>query len=100
MSSYALDPTHRVGKHKAKLFDSLLGIKIEHAEDLRVLLLQLVQTSEAEMDEHTEHGHRYRIDCVLTWHDRQSLIRVVWIIRSDETIPRLVTCYPLKKGSQ
>jgi hypothetical protein len=103
LRSYALDPTHRVGRHKACLFTALLGLGIEDAEALRDILLDLLdaaRTFDAEPGEHGEHGQRYRIDFMLTWRGRQALLRSAWIVRPEEGFPRLVTCYPLPEGRQ
>jgi hypothetical protein len=67
----------------------------DDAEELRTILLQVVMTHDAEIGEMDEHGQRYRIDFMLTWQGKQAMIRTVWIIRTDEDFPRLVTCYPI-----
>jgi hypothetical protein len=95
LREYALNPTHRVGGHKARLFASLLGLKINDAESLRAILQTVVQTHEAVLGELDEHGQRYVIDFLLTWQERQARVRSAWIVRADEDFPRLVTCYPL-----
>jgi hypothetical protein len=100
LRSYALDPTHRVGRHKARLFTALLGLGVEDAEELRDILLDTARTLDAELGEHGEHGQRYRIDFMLTWRGRRALLRSAWIVRPEEGFPRLVTCYPLPEGRQ
>ena len=98
LRSYALDPTHRVGRHKARLFTAILGLGVEDAEELHHILLDAARTLDAELGEHNEHGQRYRIDFMLTWRGRQTLIRSAWIVRPEEGFPRLVTRYPLPGG--
>lgn len=100
LRSYALDPTHRVGRHKARLFTALLGLGEGNAEELRDILLDAARTLDAELGEHEAHGQRYRIDFMVTWRGRQALIRSAWIVRPEEDFPRLVTCYPLPEGRQ
>lgn len=95
LRGYALNPTHRVGGHKARLFALLLGITSRDAEALRDILLQIIHTEEAMLGELDEYGQRYVIDFVLTWQQQQALVRSAWMIRPDEDFPRLVTCYPL-----
>jgi hypothetical protein len=95
LRNYSLDSTHRVGSHKARLFATILGMSRDDAEELRTILLQVVMTHDAEIGEMDEHGQRYRIDFMLTWQGKQAMIRTVWIIRTDEDFPRLVTCYPI-----
>ena len=86
---------HRVGKHKALLFEALLGMQRNNAQELRTILLEVVRTHEAEIRERDEHGQRYRLDFPLAWRDKQTMIRSVWNIRTEEDFPRLVTCYPI-----
>ena len=99
LRDYALSPTHRIGRHKARLFAALLDISIDDAEELRDLLLQVARTHDAKMGEQDEHGQRYWIDFLLTWRGRQAAIRSVWNVRPNEDFPRLVTCYPIKEAS-
>lgn len=99
LREYSLNPTHRVGKHKARLFAALLGMTMAEAEALRTILLQVVRTHEAELGERDHHGQRYHLDCMVTWQEQQAMLRSVWNIRPGEGIPRLVTCYPLKEGT-
>ena len=95
LRNYALNPTHRVGGHKARLFASLLGITINDAEALQNILLDISRAEEAALGELDEYGQRYTIDFLLTWQDKRTTVRSAWIIRPDEDFPRLVTCYPL-----
>jgi hypothetical protein len=98
LRSYALDPMHRVGRHKARLFTALLGLGVGDAEELRDILLDAARTLDAELGERDEHGQRYRMDFMLTWRGRQTPLRSAWIVRPEEGFPRLVTCYPLAEG--
>lgn len=95
LRDYALNPAHRVGGHKARLFVLLLDMNSNDAEALRQILLNVIQTQDAMLGERDEYGQRYVIDFLLTWQDRQATVRSAWIIRLDENFPRLVTCYPL-----
>jgi hypothetical protein len=95
LRDYALNPMHRVGGHKARLFALLLGMNINDTEALQQILLNVIQTQEATLGELDEFGQRYVIDFMLTWQGRQATVRSAWIIRPDEDFPRLVTCYPL-----
>ena len=100
LRDYALNPEHRVGKHKARLFAALLEMNKDDAEALRNILLQIVRTRDTEIGVRDDHGQRYRIDFVLTWRDREAIILSAWIIRHHEDFPRLVTCYPLEEVAE
>ena len=95
LRDYALNPTHRVGGHKARLFTLLLGMNSNDTEALQQILLNVIQTQEATLGELDEYGQRYVIDFMLAWQSRQAAVRSAWIIRPAEDFPRLVTCYPL-----
>ncbi len=95
LRDYALNPTHRVGGHKARLFAMLLGITISDTEAVQDILLKVIRTEDAALGELDEYGQRYVIDFLLVWQDKQATVRSAWIIRPNEDFPRLVTCYPL-----
>jgi hypothetical protein len=93
--AYSLDPEHDEGRHKARLFDTLLGVNLGNAEDLIRSLehaARLVDAAEGKLD---QYGQRYTIDFVFAGPAGTAKIRSAWIIRSGENFPRLVTCYIL-----
>lgn len=99
LRDYALDPEHRVGKHKARLFAALLDMNKDDAEGLRDILIQAAKMQDVVRGTRDEHGQRYLIDFNLTWHGREAIVRSAWNIRPYEDFPRLVTCYPLEEAN-
>ena len=97
LREYALDPEHRVGRHKARLFAALLNMNVDDAEALRTILLQIVTTHDAVTGKKDEFGQRYQIDFKLEWQGKEAMVRSAWNVRPDEDFPRLVTCYPLEE---
>ena len=95
LRDYCLNPEHDDGKHKARLFSTILGITAEDAQKLRRILLEVVKIHEAQLGRSDGYGQRYTLDFVLEWQDRSATIRSGWIIEHDSDIPRLTTCYPL-----
>ena len=65
LRDYCLNPMHDEGQHKARVFATALGITADDAEDLRVLLLQAVKTSEAQLGRRDAYGQRYTVDFLL-----------------------------------
>ncbi len=95
LRDYCLNPMHDDGKHKARLFLSILGMTTEHAEELRQILLDVVKTCEVRLNREDEFGQRYTLDFEIEWHNRTATLRSGWIVETGSTIPRLTTCYPL-----
>jgi hypothetical protein len=95
LRDYCLNQEHDDGKHKARLFSSILGMAVENAEELREILLEVVKTHEARLVRRDEFGQRYTLDFTLEWQNRSATLRSGWIVEHGSEIPRLTTCYPL-----
>jgi hypothetical protein len=96
LRDYCLNPEHDKGKHKAKLFSSILGIKAENAEELRQILFEVIKTHEAQLGKRDDYGQRYTLDFIIEWQNRRATLRSGWIIEQNVGVPRLTSCYPLK----
>ncbi len=95
LRDYCLNLEHDDGKHKARLFLSILGMRADNAEELRQLLLNVVKTHEAELGKRDNFGQRYTLDFTIEWQNRRATLRSGWIIEHNSEIPKLTTCYPL-----
>ena len=95
LRDYCLNPEHDDGKHKARLFSSILGMTPDNAEELRQILVEVIQTHEAQLGRRDGFGQRYILDFTIEWQNRSATLRSGWIIEHDSEIPRLTTCYPL-----
>ena len=95
LRDYCLNPEHDDGKHKARLFRSILGMTADNAEELRQILLEVVKTQEVRLSRQDEFGQRYTLDFPIEWQNRSATLRSGWIIENGSTTPRLTTCYPL-----
>jgi hypothetical protein len=95
LRDYCLNPQHDDGKHKARLFSSILGMTPDNAEELRQILVEVIQTHEAQLGRRDGFGQRYTLDFTIEWQNRSATLRSGWIIEHDSEIPRLTTCYPL-----
>ena len=92
---YCLNPTHPRGRHKARVFESVLGITRLHTAVLRHALLAAAAHGDAVEGESDPYGQRFVIDFDLAGPAGNGRIRSAWIIRAGEDYPRLVTCYVL-----
>ena len=95
LRDYCLNPQHHRGRHKARLFTSLLGMSANDAEALRNTLLEAVKTQDAQLGEKDAYGQRYTLDFTLNWRDKQAIIRSAWIIETGSDTPKLTTVFPL-----
>lgn len=95
LRDYCLSPGHPRGRHKARVFQSLLGMTAAHAEELRVALIDAAQKGEVSVGASDQYGTRYILDFELRRGGRTAKIRSCWIVLNREIAPRFVTCYIL-----
>jgi hypothetical protein len=91
-----LHPTHRVGSHKAQVFEAVLGLTAAHAEELQQRLLAAARTGEALVGVQNAYGQRYIVDLEMTTTVGTAVVRSTWIILVGEDVPRLTSCYVLQ----
>jgi hypothetical protein len=92
LAGYCLNPQHEDGKHKARVFASALGITRTDAEWLRQRLSEAAFL-DASPAGTVRFGELYVIDFQLRTAAGAATVRSGWIVRSNENIPRLTTCY-------
>ena len=91
---YLLSPSHPVGRFKSAFFRSL-GYTHERPEELDAALRRLVQDAEAELDDRTDHGQKYRVAGTLVGPSGVgATVTTVWIVLNGEQLPRFVTAFP------
>jgi len=94
IEEYVLNPLHREGKHKARVFDSLLGITLANADVLREALRDhAARSDQAEWHGNNGFGDVYVLRVPLSTRKGSATALSVWIIRHGESFPRLTTCY-------
>lgn len=93
LREYSLNPAHDVGKHKARVFQSALGLTASHAEWLREQLLSAARTGEAVSGTPSPFGVTYVIDAKITHAGQSALVRTAWIVEYGTDFPRLTSCY-------
>jgi len=91
---YLLAAAHPVGRFKARFFVSL-GYAAEHWERLRDDILILAGAGAVSGETAIAHGRKFEVDGILTGPSgRSATVRSVWIVRTGEDFPRLVTVFP------
>jgi hypothetical protein len=94
LEGYILNPLHRDGKIKARVFDSALGITLANADILRYALLDAAAHSDqAESRGNNGFGQVYVLRLPLKGTKVTAIVLSAWIIRPGEDFPRLTTCY-------
>jgi hypothetical protein len=93
LEDYSLNPFHRNGQHKARVFQSVLGISLKNANLLRDALKQAAATSEDAVHHgNNGFGENYELRFRLATELGAATILSAWIVRQDEDFPRLTTC--------
>lgn len=95
LRDYCLDPFHPRGRHKARVFQSTLGISQADADWLRAALIEAAGEAVAVEGASDEYGDRYTIDFEISRGDRRAMIRSAWIVLQGQTFPRLTSCFVL-----
>ena len=89
-----LNTLHREGRHKARVFESVLGITAGNDDVLRRALLDAAAASDqAEAQGDSGFGDIYILRFPLSTAKGTGTVLSVWIVRHGEDFPRLATCY-------
>ena len=97
LERYCLNPQHKRGKHKALLFQKKLGITLKNKEIIEQALLRAIKEKNAVVYKQDRYGTHYDVKFSLSTQKGSSLILSSWIIRQNESFPRLTNAYPVGK---
>ncbi len=95
LRDYCLSASHPRGRHKARLFQSALGVTAEDADWLKRALHAALPLHEAQRQEQDQYGERWSVDLALARQACRAMVRTIWMIRTGETAARLVSCWVL-----
>ena len=90
---YCLSESHDIGKHKAVVFKSLLGIAAADYLKLKSAILKGIAANECLPGFYSPHGKLYVVDFEMINFDRNAIVRTSWIIKNEEDFARLTSCY-------
>ena len=89
---YCLNPEHPSGKHKAKVFASILGITNENAEILRKPVQTAAIEGEVVQQDTTAFGQQFKVDWIVP--DPVGVrLRTIWEVTSNKPSPRLISAF-------
>ena len=94
LEDYSLNPLHREGRNKARIFDSALGITRANVEVLRAAIQSAAASSdEAEARGDNGFGEVFNLRFVMTTDRGSATVLTSWIVLHNQNFPRLTTCY-------
>ncbi len=80
LEEYVLNPLHRDGRHKARVFESVLGITLDNREILREAIVTAAANSDdAEPRGDNGHGELYVLRFPLVTANSSAVILTAWI---------------------
>ena len=89
---YCLNSEHPSGKHKARVFASVLGITVENADTLRSLVQTAAVEGEVVQQDTTAFGQQFKVDWIVPGTDKIQL-RTIWEITAKNPNPRLISAF-------
>lgn len=96
LEEYSLNPSHRHGQHKARVFESALGITLANKEVLsRALFAAAKNSNDVVAGGDNGFGETYVLRFLLTTEKGSATVLSAWIVRHKEDFPRLTTCFIL-----
>jgi hypothetical protein len=90
---YLLSSTHPIGRHKAQVFKSALGLTAEGAVFFKDELRRAAIEGEAEITGEDAYGVRFRIDFQLTLNSKTAVIRSAWLSSAKDQPPVFLTAF-------
>ncbi len=90
---YSLNYEHVDGKHKARVFESALGINQSNYTVLKEAIRDAVFTNFAIFEKENNFGKLYRLDFRMTYGGKEATVRTGWVILQGEDFARLTTCF-------
>jgi hypothetical protein len=93
LRDYCLSARHPRGRHKARVFASVLGIYENDAELLRGALLEAALNREVLLGRADIYGQRYILNFEISGPAGRGTVRSFWMVRAGESFPRLTSCF-------
>jgi len=93
---YCLNEEHPVGKHKARLFKTILNISSENYQILINEIKKQILIQPAYLSKEISFGNLYFVDFEMKNLSKIATVRTTWIVRNEENFPRLTSCYIIK----
>lgn len=93
-TDYALDPEAPHGRHKAVVFDRVLGYTLDNWQELYHQVEALAPGAMVQFHSEDSHGRRFTTDLLLRGPSgREATVRIGWIVPANLDSVRLVTLW-------
>ena len=92
IQGYFLNSNHPVGKHKARVLNSVLGYHYENWEELSNKMFDAIQTASVKKVVVAVYGTKYKVPITIIGKKNKSMVlNTVWQIDKGTNIPRFIT---------
>ncbi|QPB72217.1 hypothetical protein D5125_16945 [Magnetovirga frankeli] len=93
LTGYVLNRAHPVGRNKARVFESILGITAAKAGLLEDQIREGVKHASFESSRESDYGTTYTVPIPITGPKGTAIVTTAWIVREAGGAPQLVTAY-------
>jgi len=100
LTGYCLNEEHPIGKEKAIVFKSALGIASGNANLLKDAILKGIKENSSDEKGTDKFGKRYSVNIKVRIFDKEAVVITGWIIKKGENFPTLTTCYIKRKNEK
>src|SRR2546423_15635722 len=98
LEDYALNPAHKVGRHKARLFKSILGFEKADWQKLEKIILDELPYHEAVLSRKDKWGKFYSVSMpIVGLNGNTAIVQTIWQIETGTNHPSFVTPRAIKE---
>jgi hypothetical protein len=98
LEDYALNPAHTDGRHKARLFKSILGFEKADWQKLEKIILDELPYHEAVFSMEDRWGKFYSVSLpIVGLNGNTAIVQTIWIIGKGKDYPSFVTPREIKE---
>jgi hypothetical protein len=90
---YCLNKSHPTGKHKARVFEAVLGITTENVTILAHALRVAARELDAKVKSRSDDATKFEVELRVTGPRGIAVVRSGWVVERGSHVPRLATCY-------
>ena len=98
LEGFALNPAHTYGRHKARLFKSILGFEKADWQKLEKIILNELPYHQAVFSREDNWGKFYSVSLpIVGLNGNTAILQTIWIIKKGKDYPSFVTPREIKE---